>query len=280
MVDILPKGISITIFSTADMKSKLTISPLILSMILWYLPAMGFARHGSCASVPSVQVSPDPRIYFKAKGTFPNWTLSVSELQISFQSEDVRYPSFTSPHVDPVKAQDANIRTYSVHTEAGMMEVELAQMLCMNEGSKERFPYSVTVRLKNNIDTAFTTFTGCGQYVTDEKLQEFTWVLDSIKHEAVGPQNFRDTLPWIEIKANGNSFKGYGGCNTFTGRLYAEHTLLRFTDFVIKKEVCTPTNREAEVLNGLRFTTQYRFENGKLILANPSGTTLVFRRKE
>ena len=262
------------------MKFKLTLTHIMMFLTLGLVPSVAFASHKSLVADPGQSSIPDPRIYFKAKGTFPAWSLSVSELQISFQSDDVRYPSFTSPHVDPVKVQDANIRKYAVQTEAGTMEIELAQMLCMVEGSKERFPYSVTVSLKNKIDTAFTVFTGCGQYVTDEKLQQNTWELDSIKHVAVGPSDFRDTLPWIEIKANGNSFKGYGGCNTFTGRLYAEHTLLRFTDFVIKKEVCSSANRETDFLNGLRFTTQYRFENEKLILANPSGTTLVFRRKE
>lgn len=228
--------------------------------------------------VPSLS-SPDPRVFFRAKGTFPTWSLSISELQIAFQSEDIRHPFFNAPYVEPVKVADANIRKYTVHTETGTMEVELAQMLCMNEGSKERFPYSVTVRLKTGVDTDFTSFTGCGQYVTDEKLQQNGWVLEKIKDEVIGPANFRDTLPWIEIKANGNSFKGYGGCNTFTGRLYAEHTLLRFTDLVITKETIPHGNREADFISGLRFTTQYRFEEDTLILANPTGTTLVFRKK-
>ena len=108
--------------------------------------------------VPSFS-SPDPRVFFRAKGTFPTWSLSISELQIAFQSEDIRHPFFNAPYVEPVKVADANIRKYTVHTETGTMEVELAQMLCMNEGSKERFPYSVTVRLKTGVDTDFTSFT-------------------------------------------------------------------------------------------------------------------------
>lgn len=220
----------------------------------------------------------DPRVFFRAKGTFPTWTLAISEELIAFQSEDVRYPSFNSPYVEPVKVVDANIKRYTVHTDAGTMEIELAQMLCQNEGSKERFPYSVIVYLKNNIDTSSTDFTGCGQYVTDPKLQEHTWVLEQIKDQHVGPDAFRDTLPYIEIKANGNSFKGYGGCNTFTGRLYAEHALLRFTDLVITKEVCPPANREPDFISGLRFTTQYQFDKDRLILSNPAGTTLIFRK--
>lgn len=222
--------------------------------------------------------SPDPRVFFRAKGTFPTWTLAISEELIAFQSEDVRYPSFNSPYAEPVKVADANIRKYTLHTDAGTMEIELAQMLCQNEGSKERFPYSVIVYLQNNIDTSSTDFTGCGQYVTDPRLQEHTWVLEQIKDQHVGPDAFRDTLPYIEIKTNGNSFKGYGGCNTFTGRLYAEHALLRFTDLVITKEVCPPANREPDFISGLRFTTQYKFDNDHLILSNPSGTTLIFRK--
>jgi heat shock protein HslJ len=172
---------------------------------------------------------------------------------------------------------DSNIKTYKVQTEAGQMEVEIAKMLCQNEGSKERFPYAVTIMIKQGRDTTYTYFTGCGLYVTDTRL-EAKWQLFQIKSDTVTAAQFNDTLPYVDLHANGNSIAGYAGCNTFNGRIFSERSLLRFTDLHLSKRDCPTKPKEDEFIRALQFSTQYAIEGDRLILSNPSGPTLTFKR--
>jgi len=150
-------------------------------------------------------------------------------------------------------------------------------MLCQNANSHERFPYAVTIALKQGKDTTYTYFTGCGLYVTDTSL-ESKWILDLLKTDTVTAADFNDTLPFVTLRSNGNSFSGYGGCNTIQGRIFSERNLLRFTDFVVSKRTCATTNREKDFINSLKFSTQYVIEGDRLILSNPSGPMLTFKK--
>lgn len=53
-------------------------------------------------------------VYFKAKGTSPEWELNISEDKIAFSSSLPDFSSFNAPHVEAVKAADMNIKKYSV----------------------------------------------------------------------------------------------------------------------------------------------------------------------
>jgi len=215
--------------------------------------------------------------YFKANGVDPVWSLTISNMQIEFKTQASGFLPYTAPHVEPVRAMDSNVKVYKVQSDMGEMEVEITKVLCQNENSHERFPYGVTVSLKEGKDTTFTYFTGCGLYITDANL-EHTWTLDQIKTDTVNAKQFNDTLPFIELHANGNSLSGYGGCNTIKGRIFSERNLLRFTDLVLSKRTCDPANREKDFISALKFSTQYVIEGDRLILSNPSGQTLVFKK--
>lgn len=216
-------------------------------------------------------------IYFKANGVDPVWTLTISPIQIDFKTQASGFNPVSAPHVEPVKAMDSKIKMYKLKTADAELNVEIAMMLCQNENSHERFPYAVTISLRQGADTTFTYFTGCGLYVTDTGL-EAKWILEQIKTDTVMASHFNDTLPSLVLHANGNSFSGYSGCNTINGRIFAERNLLRFTDFVMSKRTCAPANREKDFINGLKFSTQYTIEGDRLILSNPGGPTLSFKK--
>jgi len=209
----------------------------------------------------------------------PVWSLTISAYQIDFKTQASGFESISAPHVEPNKAMDSNIKMYRVQTESGQMDVEIAKMLCQNEGSKERFPYAVTIMIKQGKDTTFTYFTGCGQYVTDSRL-EAHWVLSHIKSEPVTASQFNDTLPNLSLHANGNSFTGYCGCNIVNGHLFSERSLLRFTNMVYTKRTCPTKAKEDEFIKGLEFSTNYAIDGDQLTLSNYYGVTLVFRRIE
>ncbi|HSF88526.1 MAG TPA: META domain-containing protein [Saprospiraceae bacterium] len=229
-----------------------------------------------------MEKSPESTIYFKASSIDPVWSVTLSPHLIAFKSQVPGFGVFNSPHAEPVKAMDSNVKKYTLQTEEGTMEIELYKMLCMNEKTGEQFPYSVKVSIQHTTDSVATSFNGCGKYVTDPGL-EATWVLYAIGADTVTASQFNDTLPHLDLYARGNSFEGNSGCNTIRGRIFSERSLLRFTDLILTKRKCANIAREEQFTQALQFSTQYLLEDEKLILSNHAGVTLVFKnagRKE
>lgn len=214
-------------------------------------------------------------IYFKASSVDPVWSLTISPHLIAFKSQVPDFGAFNSPHTEPVKVMDSNVKKYMLNTEEGTMDIELYKMLCMNEKTGERFSYSVKVSIQHPGDSVATSFNGCGTYVTDTGL-EAKWVLSAIGAEPVHASQFNDTLPYLYVYARGNSFEGNSGCNTIRGRIFSERSLLRFTDLNLTKRKCANIAKEEEVVKALQFSTQYLLEDDKLILSNHAGVMLVF----
>lgn len=216
-------------------------------------------------------------IYFKASNIDPVWSLTISPHLIAFKSQVPNFGVFNSPHAEPVKAMDSNIKKYMLKTEEGTMEIELYKMLCMNDKTGERFSYSVKVSIQHPDDSVATNFNGCGTYVTDPGL-EAKWLLSAMGAEPVHASQFNDTLPYLYVYARGNSFEGNSGCNTIRGRIFSERSLLRFTDLNLTKRKCANIAKEEEFTKALQFSTQYSLEDDKLILSNHAGVTLVFQK--
>ena len=78
--------------------------------------------------------------------------------------------------------------------------------------------------------------------------------------------------------STGNEFLGFGGCNQMNGKVFYERGLLRFTNISTTRMMCAPNNKEADFLEALQNTTNYHFESRHLILSNPSGEKLVFKK--
>ncbi len=226
---------------------------------------------------PSPRVSSE--VFFKANGVDPRWTLEVADDRIVFESDQPGYARLTMPYAAPVRMGSSGLRQYTLKSDAAEIVIELAQMLCQNEHSHERFPYSVYVSVKRDIDTSFFRFEGCGLYIPDYRLQH-TWELVSIRGMPVTAADFNDTIPEIEINSKGGSFKGYSGCNPMSGRLYYEKDLLRFTDFVKMKIKCDPAgNKEADFISALQFTTNYGFRQDTLVLSYPGKELLRLKKR-
>jgi heat shock protein HslJ len=234
-------------------------------------------------TAPSVYTAehemPDQSLpYFKAKGSSPEWELQIAEDHITFTSFQSGFETFMTPHTAPVKAADMNVKKYAVKTEAGTMDIQIFQMPCQIPDSREGFSYSVEVMIKRGVDSTFTTFTGCGVYVTDARLHGH-WSLHQIKDKVISSTLPPDSLPWLDIKTNVNSFAGFAGCNTISGRLFFEKNLLRFTDIVATKMTCPAATEETSFLNALKFSTQYSIQQDTLSLSYPGHQMLVFIRQ-
>lgn len=239
--------------------------------IPWSLSAV----EGLISLIPLISLS-QPTAYFKAYGTEPTWNLGIAEDSVFFHSDIAGCRHVVMKHMPPVKVN--GMKQYQLSTADASVSIEIAEMLCENQSTHERFLYSVHIVFKQKKDGTVTSFQGCGLYVPDARLQH-KWQLHSIRGNTVTKENFSATMPYIIIESGGSSVKGYAGCNTFNGRIYYEKDLLRFTDIFPTKIECDPANQEKMFMESLQFTTQYQFASDTLILSYPGREMLRFIKK-
>ena len=214
-------------------------------------------------------------VYFKANGTEPFWSLTISEKMIKL---NIISDSILTPHTNPVYAQDRNIKRYTLQTESAGMNIEITQKECINAMSGIESPYSVTVEFKKGRDKKFTELEGCGHYLTDYRLHDI-WVLEALKGKKITKDDFIKKFPQMEINTGTNTFTGTTGCNRMNGQLFFEYDKLRFQKIMTTKMMCLPDNKkEREFLDALRTSTTYSIANNRLTLSNPDGDLLVFKK--
>ncbi|MGJ5642334.1 META domain-containing protein [Formosa sp. S-31] len=213
--------------------------------------------------------------FFKGEGYASEWNLELTEQTIIFSlnTEDSKHYNFPLP--EPILAADANIKMYRAETESASIRIQVAMGECETEGKS--FPYKVSIDIKSSKDTEFTSYKGCGYYITDYRLQDI-WVLSSIKGIEISPSDFPKELPKLEINTTDNTFNGFTGCNTMRGSIFSERSKIRFTKIITTRKMCLPENKEPEILKALEATTTFKIENKHLYLSNPDTETLVFKK--
>lgn len=216
-------------------------------------------------------------IYFRAMGNEPEWSLKISSNQIEFTSLLPDFKAFNAPHIEPIRAMDANVKNYRLTTEMGSLQITIQQQTCTNTMSGKELPYTVRVEVINSKTNKSATFSGCGHYVIDARLHDI-WVLEKMNGENVSLNKFAKQLPYIEINSTDGTFMGYTGCNRMNGKLFFEKGLLRFTNITTTEMACDSQNRESELLHSLQSSTTYQVANMRLTLTNPSGIELVFKK--
>lgn len=214
--------------------------------------------------------------YFKGTGTEPFWGLKISNDMIEFTSLVEGFESFKTPHVEPILAADANVKMYRVTTESVSMRIEIIQGECSDNMSDNIYSYKVTVEITRSKDKAPTLFKGCGNYITDYRLNDL-WVLEEIQGSRVIATNGKE-LPNMEINSAKNNFSGYAGCNRMSGQIFSEKKLIRFQKIAVTKMMCPDDQNEVAFLKALQKVTQYEIKNNRLYLSNPDEQLLVFKK--
>jgi heat shock protein HslJ len=222
-------------------------------------------------------VPPSSVVYFKGNGTQPVWNLEIAEDQVLFTSANVGFDRFILPHAEPIRSENGNIKTYTLHSKEADMEIQIAEMLCENPNSRERFPFSVSINVRRKGDKTPTVFSGCGLYVPDNRLRG-KWMIESVRSTPLPDSLFKDQHPYVELAVDGSYFTAFAGCNMISGRLYFERALLRFTDFVVPKDKCDQITIEKSIIGALQFATQFSIDRDELMLGNPAETTLKLRK--
>jgi heat shock protein HslJ/uncharacterized membrane protein len=244
----------------------------------------------SVATTPNQEVKAEPTfaykqqienlekgIYFRGVGNEPEWSLKISENDIEFTSLKPGFESFNGPHVEPIRAMDANVKLYSISTENGLINIQIQQLECINTMSGDKMPYTVRIEMTKGKSGDSVIFNGCGKYIINSNLHDI-WVLEKLNGENVNLTNFMREFPNLEINSSTGQFMGFSGCNRMNGTIFFEKGLLRFTNTATTRMVCGENNKENEFLKALASTTTYKVENMRLILTNPAGVEVVFKK--
>lgn len=214
--------------------------------------------------------------YFSAQGSSPlDWSVEISENMISLRSDDGSL-ELNSPHVEPVKAMDANVKYYYAKTESGSIKIDIVQKDCQKSEGDDRVTYVVKITSVDGKGSE-TVFEGCGEYRVDYRLHD-VWILEQMQGREVTTDMFLGELPMLEIRAKEKDFSGFGGCNKILGKLFQERELLRFVDISNSKMMCDPKNKEDFFLRLLQSGTAYEIKNNRLYVSNQNGVLLVFKK--
>lgn len=214
--------------------------------------------------------------YFKAIGTEPFWSLEISEEMIRFQGIEAG-SEFTTPHVEPVRAMDANVKLYRINTESGEMEVRISMQNCSDGMSDNKHDYKVDINLRRKNQKENVNYSGCGNYIADYRLFDI-WLLEELEGKKVTLDDFANEIPLLEINSSEKKFIGYGGCNRISGTIFQERELLRFSNIISTKMACGETNMENSFLKALQSSTGYKIKNNRLYLTNPDGIKVIFKK--
>lgn len=214
-------------------------------------------------------------IDFTASGNEPFWSLQI-DFNKYMHFKTVSGFEITTPVPEGVKAMDANVTRYAAQTEQGLLTVQIAKQECINDMSGKKSDYNVTVDVKSNTDKNYTTYKGCGSYITDYRLHDI-WVLEEINGQPVNVQQYGKERPRIEINSSQNSFIGYTGSHDINGKIFFERSLLRFTDVTAPQDL---SKAEKGFIKNLQSATGYKLENNRLVLFNPAGELLKFKKTD
>lgn len=259
------------------MKKLLLLSTI--SLLILSCKSASTTKSANAKETTSVENSEedDMTVYFKATGNEPFWGIKFWKDKAIFTSLTEGKEKLVFSYAEPIKAMDANVKMYRLRNATATATVTIQQLDCQDSMSGEMSPYKVFVEIKNNSGIDLENLEGCGKYITDYRLHDI-WVLEKLNGSKVVLTDFQKEFPRIEINSYDNTFQGFGGCNSLSGRIFYEKDLLRFTDVVSTMMACLPGNKEGEFVTALQNTTTYSIGNNRLTLSNPSGELVVFRK--
>lgn len=216
---------------------------------------------------------------FYARGNEPFWSLDL-DFEGGFRFNTMSGMKINTPPVEGAMAMDADPpRTlYAAEVEAGALRFTIIGEECTDNMSGEIFTHTVEVEAKNGVDEAFTTFNGCGRYVTDYDLAG-AWTLSSMGGEEIDTENLQKGAPQLTFDPDALRVSGHGSCNNLNGGFEMQKNAIRFSQMASTSMACPDLELETaftEKLSGRQL--KYELTDDELILIHPDGTEMVFRR--
>lgn len=218
-------------------------------------------------------------IHFHATGHEPEWMLQINhEGAMGFRLLGDAQGWFTPP-VKPTRAADANVLLYQAKTERGELRVTIQEQPCTDPMSGEEFPY--TVRIEATDAKGKEQVNGCGLYLPPARLHD-VWMLVRVGDLQVRPGELREGAR-LEFFAAEGRVQGATGCNTLDGPFEVHAETLRIGPLRMTKRMCAD---HAEVVERAFMEAleagwvRYMLKGNDLLLHNPGGKELLFRRVE
>ena len=206
-------------------------------------------------------------------GTGADWSISL-DVDSDFVFKRADGFVFSTPAVQAVKAQDANVSRYRAQVESGEMIVQLYGQECINSATGQKLPYKVTVEIKRGIDTAFQHFEGCGQFTFDERIHDI-WALQKLNDQQVSGAN----LPYMEFNSTEGKVFGKTGCNNFSSKASFKGNTVTLGPAAVTRKFCPNAPFESEFLKALLpGEIGYTIDNKKLVLSRAGKEIMVFKK--
>ncbi len=183
----------------------------------------------------------------------------------------------TVPATKGVKAMDANVIRYRSISKSAELIIQLSNEACTDNMSDNSFRYRVTVDYKSPGMKDYQTYTGCGNYVPDIRLNDI-WAVIQLDGTTLDPHNFKKGVPTIELNLAKNSLIGFDGCNRFRGSFEVTDNQIIFSNLAGTRMACPNmkiSDRIAAAISGkqLRFT----LNNGRLILSKNNKIVITLK---
>lgn len=218
-------------------------------------------------------------IHFHATGHEPEWMLQINhEGAMGFRMLGEAQGWFTPP-VKPSRAADANVVLYQAKTERGDLRVTIQEEPCSDTMSGEDHTYSV--RIEATDASGKQELSGCGQYLPPARLHD-VWMLVRIGDMPVRQAELQEGAR-LEFNAAEGRVLGATGCNTLDGPFEVHGETLRMGPLRMTKRMCADHAEEVEraFMEALQpGWLRYMLKGNDLLLHNPGGKELLFRRVE
>lgn len=213
---------------------------------------------------------------FVATGNEPFWAIELDfEGNIKFTS--LSQPEFFEvPLPKPEYPAGESIVRYFSNNEAGMIDLVIQQMPCVDNMSGAESPTFVTVKVRVGESEALN-LEGCGRFLGDDRLNG-NWKLVRIGEQELEKSQFNRGKPTLSISLNEGKFSGMGGCNNYSGNFSLGNRHLIIGPIMATKMSCERMETETVFFNYLSDQqVKYGFGAKELILQSRNGT-LMFER--
>jgi uncharacterized membrane protein len=211
---------------------------------------------------------------FKASGNEPFWGITIDARDITFTSLAEGFNNFIVPFSEPIQAMDANVKMYQSQSGAGEIKVQVFQSSCIDDMSGKKTNYKTTIEIKRPADKQFKIFSGCGDYLSDDRIYDI-WVLREIDGKPA-PQNLNGKeIPRIEINSTDRTFLAFTGDREIQGKIFMEGNSITFTTYKVPPGLNATENN---YLDKLRSVVSFKLKENHLLLSDSRSVLLKFQK--
>jgi hypothetical protein len=212
---------------------------------------------------------------FFAAGPEGTWTVEIDfEKGMRITSADGF--SLSTPPVSPQVTANGEEEVYRAEVESGVLIISIATETCPVNGAG----YRVKVASRYSSEKEFRSFSGCGRYLYDQRLDDL-WVMTAAPGSTLDPSALPKGLPLFEFQPAAGKLVGHTGCNNLRAELSVRGNSLSVEGIVTTKMACPDSRIEREILGSMQDKSfVYTISDGRLFLEGPSGVRIAFRKTD